>query len=193
LRTLPRTTIPHGPTGGRSRQVQTLIKAAEVRFNPLEDQVMAEVVPARWSGPHVGVRISDAFNTLSRLPSSSFRTRLGFWPAYSYSWQDLLAQLEQAAEEQARERHIANRVRVKPDITEVSQMERAIYWPMQYLAHEPLLVRAVNAMAFAHAIGRDVVWLARKRGGDPNLWQHGHWSGCELIARGLVRDKVGVF
>jgi len=171
----------------------TLIKADAIRFNPLEDAFMVEVLPSAWNGPHVSVRIADAFNTLSRLPSASRRTALGFWPAYEYSWQDTLAQLEQAAEEQARERRIANRVRAKPDIVEVSRMERSICWPMEYLADQPLLARAVNAMAFAHALGRDVVWLARNRGGDPDLWQRGNWAGCALIAQGLVRDKVAVF
>jgi hypothetical protein len=171
----------------------TLIKADAIRFNPLEDAVMVEVLPSAWNGPHVSVRIADAFNTLSRLPSASRRTALGFWPAYEYSWQDTLAQLEQAAEEQARERRIRNRVRITPDIAEVSRMERAIYWPAHYLGGMPMLARAVNSMAFAHAIGRDVTWLARKRGGDPNLWQRSHWAGCALIARGLGRDKVGVF
>ena len=57
----------------------------------------------------------------------------------------------------------------------------------------PMLVLAVNAMSFARAIDRDCTWLARKRGGDPDLWQRKHWAGCALIARGLVHDKVGVF
>jgi hypothetical protein len=170
-----------------------LIKASEIKFNPLEDAVMAEVLPARWSGSHVSVRIADAFSTLARLPSSSLRAAMGFWPAYQYTWEDLLAQRQQEAEELEREQRIANRVRVRPGLVEVSQMERALYWPAEYLAKEPLLVRAVNAVAFVRAVGRDVVWLARKRGGDADLWQRKHWAGCELIARGLMRDKVGVF
>lgn len=170
-----------------------LLKADEIRFNPLEDGPMVEVLPARWTASHVGVRIAGAFNTLARLPSASFRTAFGFWPAYEYSWQDMLAQLEQAAEEQAREHRIANRVRVAPDLAEVSRMERASYWPMQYLVGMPMLARAVNAVCFTHALGRDVAWLAFKRGGDPDLWQRKNWAGCALIARGLVRDKVGVF
>jgi hypothetical protein len=64
---------------------------------------------------------------------------------------------------------------------------------MRYLARIPMLVRAVNVMAFARAIDRDCDWVARKRGGDPSLWQRKHWAGCALIARGLIRDKVGVF
>lgn len=149
-----------------------LIKAEAIKFNPLEDEVLTEVVPAHWNGPHVGVRISDAFRTLSRLPSSSVRTVFGYWPSYAHSWEDMLAQLEQAADEQAREHRIANRARLSPDITEVSRMERALAWPLHYLGALPLLARAVNAMAFAHATGRDATWLAR-RGGDAALWQRG--------------------
>jgi hypothetical protein len=176
-----------------------LIKADQIKFNPLEDGAIVEVLPARWTGSHVGVRISDAFNTLSRLPrartSSSYgpSSSSGFWPAYAYTWSDLLAQLEQAAEELQREHRIANRVRIRPDVVEVSRMERALYWPAQYLGKEPPLVRAVNAVAFVRAMGRDITWLARKRGGAADLWQRKHWAGCELIARGLVRDRVGVF
>jgi len=171
----------------------TLAKANALKFNPLEDAVMHEVLPAAWTGSHVATRIADAFNTLSRLPTASARTALGFWPSHAYTWQDMLAQLEQAADEQAREHRIANRVRITPDLVEVSQMERALCWPMDFLANDPRLARAVNAMAFTHAIGRDVVWLARKRGGDPDLWQRENWAGCALIAIGLVRDKIGVF
>jgi hypothetical protein len=171
----------------------TLLKAGALKFNPLEDATMDEVLPAAWNGSHVATRIADAFNTLSRLPTASARAALGFWPSYAYTWEDMLAQLEQAADEQAREHRIANRVRITPDLVEVSQMERALCWPMDYLANEPRLARAVNAMAFTHAIGCDVVWLARKKGGDPDLWQRKHWAGCALIAQGLTQDKVRVF
>ncbi len=164
-----------------------------LKFNPLEDGTMPEVVPTMWCGSHVGVRISEAFATLMRLPGGMRRASFGYWPAYSHTWEDMLSQLEQAVEEQAREQRIQNRSRSSPSIEDVSRMERALYWPMHYLGRVPLLVRAVNAMAFAHALERDCVWLARKRGGDPDLWQRKHWAGTELIARGLIRDKVAVF
>jgi hypothetical protein len=171
-----------------------LIKRADdLKFNPLEDAVMDDIVPVIWNGPHVGTRVAEAFETLMRLPRGGARPSWGYWPAYRYEWEDMLAQLEQAEEEQARARRIQNRSRTSPDIKQVSRMERALYWPMHYLHHAPMLMRAVNAVAFAHALDRDVVWVARKRGGDPDLWQRKNWYGCELIARGLVRDKVGVF
>jgi len=171
----------------------SLLKADEIKFNPLEDGHMVEVLPTRWHGAHVATRIADAFATLHHLPGYQRRSGLGYWPSYAYSWEDMLAQLEQAVEEQAREQRMQNRVRVTPDIAAISRMECALYWPMHYLAKQPLLVRAVNAMCFTLAIGRDVVWLARKRGGEPDLWQRKHWAGCALIASGLTRDKVGVF
>jgi hypothetical protein len=173
-----------------------LIKASEIKFNPLEDGAMDEVLPAQWHGPHVGVRIADAFITLSRLPASMARSSLGFWPDYQYSWQDMLAQMEQAEEEQLREKRNANRVRLAPGRQEITRMEQSICWPMQYLGHAPQLALAVNIKAMALAFGRDEQWVGRKyapNGGRADLCQRNNWEGCALIAEALIRDKVAVF
>ena len=173
--------------------MSVLIKRDELKFNPLEDLVMEDIAPATWSGPHVGRRIVDAFVTLMELPTGGARHASGFWPAYSYEWEDLLAQQEQAEEEKARTRHAKNRSRLAPAIEQISRMERALYWPASYLWDAPTLMRAVNGASFARAIDRDVEWIARKKGGHPDDWQLCCWRGCDFIARGLINDKVGVF
>jgi hypothetical protein len=170
-----------------------LIKRDDLKFNPLEDVVMEDIAPPTWNGPHAGKRIAEAFATLIQLPTTGLRSASGYWPAYSYEWEDLLAQQEQAEEEKTRERHQQNRSRVSPDIQQVSRMERALYWPVRYLWDAPTLTRAVNAVSFARAIDRDIGWVAKRHGGNAEVWQQRHWKGCEFIARGLIADKVAVF
>ena len=170
----------------------TLIRRGDLKFNPLEDVVMDDIAPATWNGPHAGKRIAEAFATLMLLPATGTRPA-GCWPAYSYDWQDLLAQQEQAEEEKSRERNAQNRARLSPDLEQVSRMERALYWPMRYLWDAPTLMRAVNACSLARALDREIAWVAKRHGGDAEDWQLRHWKGCDFIARGLISERVAVF
>ncbi|BAR61267.1 hypothetical protein ACVIWV_006008 [Bradyrhizobium diazoefficiens] len=45
-----------------------LIRREPMKFNPLEDVVMADEAPSIWDGPHVGKRLSEAMQTLRLLP-----------------------------------------------------------------------------------------------------------------------------
>jgi hypothetical protein len=54
------------------------------------------------------------------------------WPAYSYEWEDLLAQHEQG--ELERTQQLQNRIRLLPSSREVQRMEAAISGPAQHLA-----------------------------------------------------------
>jgi hypothetical protein len=72
-------------------------------------------------------------------------------------------------------------------------METAIYWPKQYLAQRILLMRAVNAVALAYALDHDCGWVARKRGGYADTWRERYEQGCNVIARGLCRNRLPVF
>lgn len=169
----------------------TLIKADARKFNPLE--TVDDAPPATWIGSHVGQRMSDAFETLLRLPTTGGSASSGFWPAYDYEYEDLLAQQQQAEDEKRQDQQQRNRVRLSPSVEQITQMERTLYWPARYLATAPWLMRAVNAVSLTRALDRDIRWLARKRGGKASLWVARHHDGCEVIAFGLIRDKVSVF
>lgn len=72
-------------------------------------------------------------------------------------------------------------------------MEAAFSWPAQHLAQLPPLLVAVNAVSLAHALDRDVGWVANKRGGYADTWRQRYDEGCSIIARGLRACRSPVF
>ena len=158
-------------------------------FDPLDaDQ---EVLPSVWTGEHVGLRLVEAMQTLRLLPSVC-RATSSAWPPYLYEFDDLVEQHKQG--ELERTQKIQNRTRVLPSLNEISRMETVIWWPMHFLMFgSPQLVEAVMWLSHAHSIGRDVDWVVRKRGGFAETWLSRHAHGCEIIAAGLMTEKVRVF
>jgi hypothetical protein len=153
--------------------------------------VLDDEVPSTWSGPHVGRRLVDAMRTLRLVPVG---IRFGYgssWPPYVYEWEDLLAQNAQG--ELERTQQLQNRTRLLPSFAEVSRMERAICWPIDFLSRCAHLVVAVNAVAWAHALERDAGWVAAKRGGYGDTWRTRHDQGCDIIADRLRAGRVPVF
>jgi hypothetical protein len=146
--------------------------------------------PSTWNGPHVGRRMCEAMQTLALLPMGSGSGHAA-WPAYSYEWDDLLAQ--QAQGELERTQQLQNRIRLLPSSRDVQRMEVAICWPAEYLARLSHLLRAVNGVALAHSLERDAGWIAAKRGGYADTWRERHDQGCSIIARGLRCCRVPVF
>ena len=108
-----------------------------------------------------------------------------------YEWDDLLAQ--QAQGELERTQALQNRIRLLPSSRELQRMEAAICWPAEYLARLFELLRAVNAVAWAHSLDRDSGWVAAKRGGYADTWRERHDRGCDIIARGLRACRTPVF
>ena len=147
--------------------------------------------PSRWNGPHVGRRLTEAMQTLRQLPVPGICGYRSNWPAYVYEWEDLLAQHEQG--ELERTQAIQNRTRLLPSLIEISRMEIAICWPVDYLSRTIHLVVAVNAVALAHALERDAGWVAAKRGGYADTWRQRHDQGCEIIASKLRERCAPVF
>jgi hypothetical protein len=158
----------------------------------LTDEPITEPLPSTWNGPHVGLRITQGFTTLLRLPGG---VRLGAqtaWPAYLYEFDDLVAQQEQGELERTQEQQ--NRTRILPSADEIARAIDVTYWPAKYLhGRHPELCEAVNAVALAHALGLDAGWVTRKRGSVADTWRRRRDLGCERIAVGLVKDRVSVF
>ena len=167
------------------------MQQAAVRIN--EDRIQLELLddaPPQWTGPHVGRRLCEAMRTLKELPMGNGGGS-SCWPAYSYTFDDLLAQ--QAQGELERTQQLQNRIRLLPSLRAISEMETAIVWPAEYLGRLPDLLRAVNAVALAHSLDRDSGWVAAKRGGYGDTWRQRHDAGCSLIAQGLRAGRVPVF
>jgi hypothetical protein len=166
-------------------QAAIRISEAELQLELLDDET-----PARWSGPHVGRRLTEAMRTLALLPMGAGSGH-AVWPPYCYEWDDLLAQ--QAQGELERTQQLQNRIRLLPSLRAVTEMELAICWPAEYLGRLPDLLRAVNAVALAHSLDRDAGWVAAKRGGYGDTWRQRHDAGCSIIAQGLRAGRVPVF
>lgn len=163
-------------------------------WNPLDGVPAPEYVPNEWNGPHVGVRLIDAWRTLAKIPMPRFWPR-GFgrmWPSYRIEWTDLLSMIG-AGELEAMQREM-NRVRVLPSAMEISQMEKSIAWPLDYL-DQARQVLIVNVCARMTAIEGNLQREIQRRGygGEPEAWKKLNWSLCNRIADGLIRDKVLVF
>jgi hypothetical protein len=163
-------------------------------WHPLDGVAAPELVPAQWNGPHVGLRLADAWRVLSRMPwRSPYPRAFGrWWPPYRVEWTDLLAMLG-AGELEALQRE-ANRTRVLPSAKEISQMEQAIGWPMDYLG-EARHVLIVNVCARVSSFEGDLAREIRRRnyGGDAEAWRQQHWQFCDSIADQLIADRVMVF
>jgi hypothetical protein len=88
----------------------------------------------------------------------------------------------------------ANRSRVLPSAKEISQMETAIGWPMQYLA-EPREVLIVNVCARIRSIEGDLDYEIKRRkyDGDGDAWRRMNWTLCDTIADALIVKRVMVF
>ena len=90
--------------------------------------------PPRWIGGHVGRRLSEALRTLAALPMGG-AGGTSAWPAYTYEFEDLLAQYEQGELERTQAQQ--NNIRLLPSLRDVTRMEAAISWPVQYLITRP--------------------------------------------------------
>lgn len=160
-------------------------------FDPLD---IVSDLPSQWSGPHVGLKLVEGFETLRAMPLGDHKSSAGSaWPSYMYEFDDLVEQQKQG--ELERTMRAQNRTRVSPSVREITRAIEVCYWPTKYLykAHGEAICEAVNAVAFAHALGFDAGWVTRKRGGFADTWRMFHDHGCDLIAEQLIANRVTVF
>jgi hypothetical protein len=163
-------------------------------WSPLDGIPAPEFVPPEWNAAHVGLRLADAWRVLGRMPwRSPYPREFGrCWPPYRIEWTDLMAMIG-AGELEAMQRS-ANRSRVLPSAKEISQMELAIGWPMQYLA-EPREVLIVNVCARIKSIDGDLAYEIKRRkyDGEADAWRRLNWTLCDTIADALIGKRVMVF
>ena len=163
-------------------------------WHPLDGVLAPEHVPPQWTGPHVGLRLADAWRVLSRMPwRSPYPRSFGrWWPSYRVEWTDLLAMLG-AGELEAMQRE-ANRTRVLPSAKDISQMEQAISWPMDYLCEERHVL-IVNVCARVASFDGDLEREIQRRNyvGEADQWRQLNWTLCDTIADALIAGRVMVF
>jgi hypothetical protein len=164
-------------------------------WHPLDGVAAPEYVPPSWNGAHVGMRLTDAWRTLIRMPLGDFgpRTFQHCWPAYRVEWDDLMEMIG-AGELEAFQRE-QNRTREYPSAKQIAEMDRAFGWPGTYLRNRIALVLCLNVCCWSRASGARLDTLIHRRGledGEQAVLSLS-WQACDVIARGLNREEVGVF
>jgi hypothetical protein len=169
-----------------------LIPASE--WHPLDGVPAPEYIPEEWIGPHVGLRMVEAFKTLAKLPLVGISNRSGLWPDYRHEWEDLLAQQTSDAEVREQDAREQNRARLAPSAEDISRMERVIGWPARYLQSEPDIARIVQRVAFYRAT-QDLALdaIARRLRQNFAAVRRDNRNGLDTIAAGLRRDGEAVF
>jgi hypothetical protein len=117
-------------------------------------------IPTAWTPEHVGVRLIEAFEVLSR---SGVRVGPGAygngWPAMVHEFADMVdAQARALAEKEKQQARAA-----RPTADELSRMNEALAWPMAYLDGKPLQSDALMLWAYASATGRDMAGMLNHR------------------------------
>jgi hypothetical protein len=87
-----------------------------------------------------------------------------------------------------------NRTRILPTAREISEMEKAMWWPMTYLGNEAEVL-IVNVCARVGSFDGDLdrEMSRRRYTGNAEQWQQLNWKLCDKIADGLIADRVTVF
>ncbi len=148
-------------------------------------------LPSRWEPVHVMDRLEDAWSTLARMPVAvGPRGHANAMPRHVYDRGDLNAQMETF--ELERTMALANRVRIPPTPTEISQMHQAFGWISTYLGSDARLARAVNLGARWASAGQKTGPACRRLGIEPETFQNRQWNGVLAIVAGLIRDRVPV-
>jgi hypothetical protein len=162
-------------------------------WHPLDGVPAPDYIPPFWDGAHVGKRLVEGLRILQNVAMRGAGHMSNAWPAYPYEWTDQLAQLEAETEEQKRDAQQRNWTRVIPSSDEITKMEAVIAWPCSYLADIPQLLSAVHVAAYARARYRHLHWAARRLKLPPRLLRRWNREGLDLIASGLLNDKVSIF
>jgi hypothetical protein len=183
---------------GKLRQAWTAERLRElaaqqpVKLNPVEnDGPPPEYIPEVWIGPHVGLRLVEAFKTLALMPFKKPNTGKGFWPATTIERFDENARQQSDIELKEERQEAHNRARVMPSRQDVSRMEIAISWGGRYLTADQS--KLVQRIAFMRARDCDMELIARRTRLDERRMRRDNRVALDLIATGLRMDKVEVF
>ena len=157
-------------------------------------RIERDYLPSAWNGPHAGLRLVEAFETLALIP-----LRFGpplyrsLWPLYAYEFEDLVNQRQAAADDQQKVANAINRVRLTPSAEQLTRMEAALGWPARYLCHRPLVLRVVGRVAMLRSRGLDMDAISRRLRRSERRLRIVNRDGLDVIANGLRREREAIF
>lgn len=124
------------------------------------DAMGEDEIPTAWTPEHVGARLIEAFEVLSRSGARVGPGRyVNGWPAMVHEFADMVDAQARALAEKERQQARAAR----PTADELSRMSEALAWPMAYLDGKPLQSDALMLWAYASATGRDMAGMLNHR------------------------------
>lgn len=111
-----------------------------------------DAIPTQWTPEHVGKRLIEAYEVLSRSGARVKPKQFGNgWPAMVHEFADMVdAQARLLAEKEKAQARAA-----RPTADELSRMDEALRWPMDHLDGRPLAADALMFWTYAKATGRD--------------------------------------
>lgn len=124
------------------------------------DALGEDEIPTAWTPEHVGARLIEAFEVLSRSGARVGPGQYGNgWPAMVHEFADMVdAQARALAEKEKQQARAA-----RPTAEELSRMSEALAWPMAYLDGKTLQSDALMLWAYASATGRDMAGMLNHR------------------------------
>jgi hypothetical protein len=181
------TGIPASRKGRKAPEIQP-------RKAPETPRRAPDGLPAEWNVPHVFDRLVEAVETLGRVPMT-VRPR-GHANGLPTGTQDKLSLLEQLELEESGELerlHLAqNRVRLPVTSLQISRMEQALNWPLEYLADMPEVAKAVGLAALWTVQRSDIAQRCRHRGMSVKTFHRRQIHGLTIIAQRLAEAGVPV-
>jgi hypothetical protein len=185
--------MPVQPIQRRSARILFDTEVLDDGWHPLDGIPAPEYIPPRWISD-AGKRLVEGLRTLRLMPRVAGPQAWGSaWPEYAHDWADMIAQQEADEADKQRAQYEQNRTRLRPSSVEISRMEQSIAWPMRYLREFPQLVRTVQMVAVARSRDRDLEHAARRLRLPGHLVRRWNHDGLDLVARGLIRDRIRIF
>ena len=147
----------------RQAMIEAQDAADEAKINALEgvDDGL-DIVPERWDAGHAAKRMIEAFRTLRALPDKDRPRGFGSaMPAYTYDWEDRLAQASLPMAEQLERAAEQNRSVHRPTATEIAEMFTMLGHLVAFSAAYREFGQALSFWAAAKACGRSTRGVAR--------------------------------
>ena len=110
-------------------------------------------LPATWTPEHVGARMIEAFEVLSKIPERvGPASPANAWPAYMQEFHDLVGVKVEGS-----------RAKIRATSAELSRLYEAFMWPVAFLTDMPLQADALSLWAFCKAGDRSIAEILARR------------------------------
>jgi hypothetical protein len=149
-------------------------------------------VPSTWTMVHVLDRLEEAYEVLLALPARTRPKQYGNAMPTPVQERPALKDLLEMAEAGESFEEDRNRVRLAPTTAQITRMDQALAWPMEYLADRPDLAKAISLRALWAVIRADIRRSCQRRGLDHKLFNRQWQEGLKVVTATLTARRVTV-